>query len=198
MARPDDAIDEHHTNGQAPGGSAEPSTAAEGHDTPQSSAVSNVQHVASDDAGAAAASDGAALAADPVSAAAALAERSVSQPSSASEHPPSAHGGPSDGPRGGPRRGGTQKPPADLVPAEEIWFRRGDIVAGRVIWASNQGARIELLKNPRIHGSAAGPTQMLGCPLVGYLRCPSIDQRMCWVCRAHWACGGHATMKERR
>ena len=171
MARPDDAIDEHHANGQAPGGSAEPSAAAEGHDAPQSSATSNGQHAASE-AGAAAASDGAALAADPVSAAAALAERSVSEPSSASEHPPSSRGGPGDGPRGGPRRGNTQKPPADLVPAEEIWFRRGDIVAGRVIWASNQGARIELLKNPRIHG----------CVSAGHQQCRLlIARRPLWI-----------------
>ncbi len=196
MARPDDAVDEHHTNGQAPGGSAEPLTAAEGRDTPESSAVSNGQHAASE-AGAAAASDGAALAADPVSAAAALAERSVSEPSSASEHPPSSRGGPSnDGPRGGPRRGNTQKPPADLVPAEEIWFRRGDIVAGRVIWASNQGARIELLKNPRIHGCAFGLTPMPGRPSSNHLCCLSVNQCMGRLWRTHWAYEGHTTVEE--
>ena len=154
MARPDDIVDEQHPDGQVSGGSAGPLTATEGHDTQQSSTASNGQHVASE-AGAAAASHGAALAADPVSAAAALADRSAGEPS-ASEHPASSRGGPSDGPRVGPRRG-TQKPPADLVPPEEIWFRRGDIVAGRVIWASNQGARIELLKNPRIHGCEPTP-----------------------------------------
>lgn len=39
---------------------------------------------------------------------------------------------------------------AVVVPPEDRWFRVGDVVAGKVMWANNRGARVQLVAEPRI------------------------------------------------
>ena len=141
LARPEDIPDERLSD-SAPHSIATQPEAATPADAQPSVSTGNGQHASGDSAASSAPSH---VGGEPAQAVAA--ERHAGQPAAPASPPPPPRGAP----RSVPRRA-SNKEPAELVPSEEIFFKRGDIVAGRVLWASTSGARVQLLKNPRIHG----------------------------------------------
>lgn len=58
------------------------------------------------------------------------------------------------------------KPPKEErvpIPESDVWFSSGDTVLGRVIWVNVYGAKVELLRDPRIVGYGPKVGMMDNC-----------------------------------
>ncbi|KAK9813315.1 hypothetical protein WJX72_012362 [[Myrmecia] bisecta] len=77
-------------------------------------------------------------------------EKSWRQPFNRNGAPP--HARERWNPTGPPQRFQPRSPPIASEPVTDVWFKRGDVVTGKIVWANEKGARVSLLKEPRILG----------------------------------------------